>query len=72
MSRNFRSYVDYPTALPQMPKGGFDVYLLDRKVIKVLMAFDASRNRPTYIIEEENDGETLTNGTNTTKKTLQK
>ena len=28
------------TALPQMPKGGFDVYLLDRKVIKVLENLD--------------------------------
>lgn len=28
------------TSLPEMPKGGFDVYLLDRKVIKVLMALD--------------------------------
>lgn len=27
-------------ALPSMPKGGFDVYLLDRKVINVLMALD--------------------------------
>lgn len=27
-------------ALPNMPKGGFDVYLLDRKVINVLMALD--------------------------------
>lgn len=27
-------------ALPQMPKGGFDVYLLDRKVINVLMQLD--------------------------------
>lgn len=28
------------TALPEMPKGGFDVYLLDRKVINVLMELD--------------------------------
>lgn len=28
------------TALPQMPKGGFDVYLLDKKVINVLMQLD--------------------------------
>ena len=28
------------TALPTMPKGGFDVYLLDRKVIEVLLALD--------------------------------
>lgn len=28
------------TSLPTMPQGGFDVYLLDRKVIKVLLALD--------------------------------
>lgn len=28
------------TALPEMPKGGFDVYLLDRKVINVVMSLD--------------------------------
>ena len=28
------------TALPNMPKGGFDVYLLERKVINVLIALD--------------------------------
>lgn len=28
------------SALPQMPKGGFDVYLLDRKVINVIMQLD--------------------------------
>ena len=28
------------TALPAMPKGGFDVYLVDRKVINVLLALD--------------------------------
>lgn len=28
------------TALPNMPKGGFDVYLIDRKVINVLLALD--------------------------------
>lgn len=28
------------TALPDMPKGGFDVYLLDKKVISVLMNLD--------------------------------
>lgn len=28
------------TSLPTMPKGGFDVYLLDRKVIRVLLALD--------------------------------
>lgn len=28
------------TSLPNMPKGGFDVYLIDRKVIDVLLALD--------------------------------
>ncbi len=28
------------TALPSMPKGGFDVYLLDKKVIEILMQLD--------------------------------
>ncbi len=28
------------TALPNMPKGGFDIYLIDRKVIRVLLALD--------------------------------
>lgn len=28
------------TSFPNMPKGGFDVYLLDKKVIKVLMSLD--------------------------------
>lgn len=28
------------TSLPTMPKGGFDVYLLDQKVIQVLLALD--------------------------------
>lgn len=35
------------TALPQMPKGGFDVYLLDRKVIGVLMQFDEKNSALT-------------------------
>lgn len=35
------------TALPQMPKGGFDVYLLDRKVIQVLMALDEKNSALT-------------------------
>ena len=35
------------TALPQMPKGGFDVYLLDRKVIEVLMKFDEKNSALT-------------------------
>lgn len=34
-------------ALPGMPKGGFDVYLLDRKVINVLMQFDEKNSALT-------------------------
>lgn len=34
-------------ALPQMPKGGFDVYLLDRKVIQVIMQFDEKNSALT-------------------------
>lgn len=34
-------------ALPQMPKGGFDVYLLDRKVIEVLMRLDEKNSALT-------------------------
>ncbi len=34
-------------ALPQMPKGGFDVYLLDRKVIRVLMQLDEKNSALT-------------------------
>lgn len=35
------------TALPQMPKGGFDVYLLDRKVIRVLEQLDEKNSALT-------------------------
>ena len=34
-------------ALPSMPKGGFDVYLLDRKAINVLMALDEKNSALT-------------------------
>lgn len=34
-------------ALPQMPRGGFDVYLLDRKVIQVLMRLDEKNSALT-------------------------
>ncbi len=34
-------------ALPSMPKGGFDVYLLDRKVIDVLMVLDEKNSALT-------------------------
>lgn len=35
------------TALPSMPKGGFDVYLLDKKVIKVLENLDEKNSALT-------------------------
>lgn len=35
------------TALPQMPKGGFDIYLLDKKVVKVLLALDEKNSALT-------------------------
>lgn len=35
------------TALPSMPQGGFDVYLIDRKVIDVLMALDEKNSALT-------------------------
>lgn len=35
------------TALPSMPKGGFDVYLLDRKVINVLESLDEKNSALT-------------------------
>lgn len=35
------------TALPAMPKGGFDAYLIDRKVIDVLMALDEKNSALT-------------------------
>lgn len=35
------------TALPNMPKGGFDVYLLDRRVIDVLMLLDEKNSALT-------------------------
>ena len=34
-------------ALPTMPKGGFDVYLIDRKVINVLLALDEKNSALT-------------------------
>lgn len=35
------------TALPNMPKGGFDVFLIDKKVIKVLNALDEKNSAVT-------------------------
>ncbi len=37
---NFYYWLVRKTALPNMPKNGFDIYLIDRKVINVLKALD--------------------------------
>lgn len=37
---NFYYWMTRKSALPNMPKGGFDVYLVDRKVIEVLTSLD--------------------------------
>ncbi len=37
---NIYYWLTQKTALPEMPKGGFDVYLLDKKVINVLLQLD--------------------------------
>lgn len=37
---NLYYWITRKAALPEMPKGGFDVYLLDKKVISVLEQFD--------------------------------
>lgn len=37
---NLYYWIVRKTALPQMPKGGFDIYLLDKKVVKVLESLD--------------------------------
>ncbi len=37
---NLYYWMTRKTALPEMPKGGFDVYLIDRKVIEVLLSLD--------------------------------
>lgn len=44
---NLYYWIVRKTALPSMPKGGFDVYLLDRKVIDVLMALDEKNSALT-------------------------
>ena len=36
------------TAFPQMPKGGFDVYLLDKKVVSVLLQLDGALRCDCY------------------------
>ncbi len=47
MFANMYYWLVRKTALPQMPKGGFDVYLLDRKVIKVLESLDEKNSALT-------------------------
>lgn len=47
MFSNLYYWLVRKTALPQMPKGGFDVYLLDRKVIEVLMRLDEKNSALT-------------------------
>ncbi len=47
MFANLYYWLVRKTALPQMPKGGFDVYLLDRKVINVLMQLDEKNSALT-------------------------
>lgn len=44
---NFYYWLVRKTALPNMPKGGFDVYLLDRRVIKVLKNMDEKNSALT-------------------------
>lgn len=47
MFANLYYWMVRKAALPQMPKGGFDVYLLDRKVIEVLMKLDEKNSALT-------------------------
>lgn len=47
MFANMYYWLVRKAALPQMPKGGFDVYLLDRKVINVLMQLDEKNSALT-------------------------
>ena len=44
---NFYYWLVKKSALPSMPKGGFDVYLLDRKVIDVLESLDEKNSALT-------------------------
>lgn len=44
---NFYYKLVQKTALPEMPDGGFDVYLLDRKVIRVLESLDEKNSALT-------------------------
>lgn len=47
MFANLYYWMVRKAALPQMPKGGFDVYLLDRKVIAVLLQLDEKNSALT-------------------------
>jgi len=47
MFANLYYWMVRKAALPQMPKGGFDVYLLDKKVINVLMQLDEKNSALT-------------------------
>lgn len=47
MFANLYYWMVRKAALPQMPKGGFDVYLLDRKVIRVLLLLDEKNSALT-------------------------
>lgn len=47
MFANMYYWLVRKTALPQMPKGGFDVYLIDAKVICVLMNLDEKNSALT-------------------------
>lgn len=47
MFANLYYWLVRKAALPQMPKGGFDVYLLDRKVVNVLMQLDEKNSALT-------------------------
>lgn len=47
MFSNLYYWLVRTTALPQMPKGGFDTFLLDRQVIKVLEALDEKNSAIT-------------------------
>jgi len=47
MFANLYYWLVRKAALPSMPKGGFDVYLIDRKVINVLLALDEKNSALT-------------------------
>lgn len=47
MFANFYYWLVRKTALPTMPKGGFDVYLVDKKVINVLTSLDETNSALT-------------------------